>query len=790
MGTNKIRGVLLAGVAVSTLVGEAAYADLSGKFLEEVVVTAQRRSESLQDTPIAITALDSNAMEMRGITNIQDAITGAPNVDFNTGDPGAGATNAQIYIRGIGQNDFIITTDPGVGIYIDNVFYPRTTGGLLDLADIERVEVLRGPQGALYGRNTIGGAINITTKAPSDEFEGMVDATYGSFDHVAVRGMINVPVSEQLAVRASTSYKQADGFVDRVIAGDTLGGYDSLAGRLRALWTVNDRLSLDVAVDGTRARNDASPQYLAQFVQTDNLVPLYLAPFVTPVVNRPSSADGSAAVDAYIDQYGRLPVLVNSDTPRVSHGTGPNVSDLDSWGVSAVLSYDLNDRMQLKSITGYREMDAYFGQDGDNTPYQYIQTLNDVDDKSFSQELQFSGTALGDRLKFVSGLYYFHEKATDFNQVRLLSGLYDGLESLPAAIIPLAPVACPAPLPAPCAGGAGNPINALLDLDFDATNQIKTNSYAAFGHFTYDVTDDLAAVVGLRYTRDEKSYFLAHTRFNSGVPIIAPTTVDRADENLSPKFGVNYKLGDRTLSYASVSRGFKSGGFNGRPTTEAEVSSFGPEFVWTYELGLKTEFLDRRVRLNSALFWNDYSDIQLSSYNADQTGNLVLVVENAGKARLRGFEVEYSVLPAEGWLVDGSVAYLDAEYRYVNPGATVTLDHMLPRAPEWMLSAGVSYSFDITDDLAATFRGDWRYRSSVYNNPENTQTLKDPGLHLLDLRLSVASHSTGWEVAVFGKNLTDERYITGGLQALSSFGEVAATMGRPREWGVTVKKTF
>ena len=781
---------LLTGVCVSTLGSGVSFAKSDDNGLEEIMVTAQRRTENLQRTPIAITALDSEALERRGIANIQEAITGMPNVDLNTGDPGGGSTNAQIYIRGIGQNDFIIVTDPGVGIYIDNVYYARTTGGLLDLADIQRVEVLRGPQGALYGRNTIGGAINITTMAPTSDFGGMVDASYGSYNHVAVRGMVNIPVAEGLAVRASTSFKRADGFVHRVVAGDRLGGYDSLAGRLRALWTVNDRLTVDIAVDATRARNDGSPQYLAKFVQTGNLVPLYMAPFVTPVINRPASAAGSAAVDSYIAQHGRLPVLVNSNDPYTSYGTGPNVSNLDTWGLSAQLTYKLSDDLQIKSITGYRKMSAYFGQDGDNTPYQYIQTLDDVNDKTFSQELQFSGSTLNNRLKFVSGLYYFNEAATDQNNVRLLSGLYGGLESLPAAIIPLGPVTCPAALPAPCAGGAGNPVNTSLDLDFFAYNHINTDSYAAFAHVTYDLTDAFSAVVGLRYTRDEKTYFLHHTRFNSGVDIIPPTTVSRADKNVSPKFGLNYQINDQTMTYVSATRGFKSGGFNGRPTTESAVSSFGPEYVWTYELGLKTEFLDRHVRLNSALFWNDYKDIQLSIYSADNTGNLVLLVENAGKARMRGFEIESSVLPAKGWLIDASLAYLDAKYTALNSGATIPLDNKLARSPKWMASAGVSYSFLLTGDLQATIRGDWHYRSSLFNNPENTPELKSPGLHLFDARVTLASEKTGLQITVYGKNITDQRYITGGLQALSSFGEVAATLGRPREWGVTMKKTF
>lgn len=768
----------------------AAWAQPVEGALEEIIVTAQRRAERLQETPIAITALDAEALRARGLADIRDVGAIAPNVDisFNT-NSGGGTSNAAIYIRGIGQRDFLITTDPGVGIYIDGVFFPRSTGALLDLVDIGQVEILRGPQGTLYGRNTIGGAINITTPEPGQDLTGRTELTYGSFDHYEVKQSLNFPGSEKFAVRVSGAYKTADGYVKRVIAEDTLGGYDTLVGRLRATAHPSDKLTVDFTVDGTRKRDDSAAQYNVQFVQTGNLVPLYLAPFITPVINRPTSATGSAAVNAYIATYGRQPVLVNSNNPRVSFATGPNVSDIDMWGAAGTIAYAASDALELKSITGYREFDATFGRDGDNTPYQYIQTLNNVDHKQFSEELQVNGSGMDDRLKVVSGLYYFHERAIDTNQVRLASGLFNGLESLPAAIIPLAPVACPAPLPAPCAGGKGNPVNIGLDLDFSIYNRISTNSYAAFAHATYDFSDVVSGVAGLRYTEDKKTYFLKHDRVNAGVPIIPGTTVKRSDDNLSPKVGLNFKIDENTLTYASISRGFKSGGFNGRPTTTAEVSSFGPEKVLTYEVGLKTDILDQRMRLNVAGFWNDYTDMQLNRVSADSTGNLVLVVENAGDARVRGLEMEYSIRPAGGLMIDGSVGYLDAEFRKIATGASVTLNSKLEKTPTWTVTTGVGYTFT-TGSLITTLRGDWRYRAKTYNDADNTASIVQPGYSVFDVRLTVEHEDNGWSLAAYGKNVSDKRYIENGIAALSSFGEVEATLARPREWGVTAGYKF
>ena len=798
MKSSAYKAMLNGGICLSVLVAGSAFAqtaaDTAGDRLavEDIVVTAQRRVERLQDTPIAVTALDNSALEERGLTNMQEALSGIPSLTFSTGDPTGGSTSANIYIRGIGQNDFIITTDPGVGVYIDGVFYPRTTGGLLDLSDIARVEILRGPQGTLYGRNTIGGAINITTVEPdTSEVSGMVEVAFGRFDHVSLRSSINLPISNNFAVRASGAYKRADGFVDRVIAGDKLGGYDSLVGRLRGLWEASDRLTVDFAVDATRTRNDSSPTYITEFVQTGNLAPLYLAPFVMPVIERPSSAAGSAAVDDYIARYGRLPVLENKDNRYVSHSTGPNVSNLDSWGTSMTLRYDLTEELKLSTISGYREMVARFGFDATNSPYQYTQSLNDVDSKSFTQEIQISGSVFEDKLNFVTGLYYFYEKATDSNQVRLASGLYDSLESLPAAVVPLDPaIVCPAPFPAPCLGGAGNPFNTAFDLDFHDFNRMITNSYAAFGQATFNLNDSLSVVGGLRYTRDEKEYYLAHQRINSGVYKVAPTTTDRADSSLSPKVGINYKIDNRKLLYVSASRGFKSGGFNGRPTTLAEVSAFGPERVWTYEMGLKSDLFDRRLRLNTAMFWNDYTDIQINQFSADTSGNLVLLVENAGKARMRGLELEYTFVATENLTIDGALSYIDAEYTHLNPGVSVGINNKLPQTPTWTAKTGFIYNVGLSDNWSLGLRGDWRYRSAVYNNAENTASLKAPGLHLFDARVMFTEDDAGLELAAYVKNLTNRQYITGGLQVLASFGQAAATMGRPREWGVLIKKTF
>ena len=759
--------------------------------LQEIVVTATRRAQRLQDTPIAITVLDAKSLAASGAADLGDVARIAPNVDLSAGGGGSGGSfNTQAYIRGIGQSDFLLTTDPGVGVYIDGVFFPRATGGLLDLLDVARVEVLRGPQGTLFGRNTIGGAISVVTARPMGEFGGHVEASIGQYARRELKASVDVPMSDAVQTRISMAYKKADGFVDRILVGDKLGGVDSLVARARTTWQITPAVELDVSIDGTRKRDNSVAQFTPQVQTAGNLYPLW-AGVGQPVINRPAGASG---IDAFLAATGNAGAVANPATPFQSTATGPNQSDLDMAGLAATLTWDISRSLQFKSISAWRGFDSRFGRDGDNSPVQYIATDNTIEQRQFSQELQLLGTSFDNRLRWVGGLYFFNERASDRNAVKLASGLFSGLEALPGAFVALAPgVTCPPPpgVPAPCAGGAGNPINALFDLDFDVFNRIKTKSYAGFVHSTFAAAERWDVVLGARYTSDDKEYFLAHNRVNAGVPLIPPTTVTRSDNNFSPKVGLNYKAASGTLLYASFGKGFKSGGFNGRPTTQAEVQSFGPEEVTSFELGSKSEFLDRRVRVNAALFSNKYRDIQLSSVQADATNNLVLVIENAGTAKMNGAELEVQARPSTAWQLDMSVGYLDARFTSLKPGASVTLDSKLPRTPRWTAAIGSAYTLGLdASGLQLTLRANASFRSQSFTNTENTPELTQPAYTLVSARALLTRQGAPWSLTAHVTNLADKRYIVGGIQALSSFGSVESVLGRPREWGLSYGYTF
>lgn len=759
------RATLYLAIASSLLATSPLALGQSELVIEEITVTARKRSESLQNVPIAISAFTGDMLEAKGATNIEQVSRHVPNLNISSGNSGSGsAANTSIYLRGVGQIDFLLTTDPGVGLYIDNVYFARAQGTNMDLVDVQTIEVLRGPQGTLFGKNTIGGAVVINSSRPSEEFGGRLQLTVGDYDRIEGKASVDVPITDNLLSRFSVIAKTQDGYADRSIGG-RLGDQEVLGGRATFEYAPSDQGNFTLILDSIE--RDATSAVTAAFSYdpTAPLAGLWTA-LVAPSVG--------------VEQ----PVVVNKNDPFNSDATGPNVDDVDSWGGSFTANWDF-DAFSLKSITAYREMDTEFARDGDNSPAQYIQTHNTGTQDQFSQEIQFLGTAFDDRMDWVFGAYYFEETADDQNDVRLASGLYDALESLPSQ---LSGTSCGEPWVAP--GCAGNPINIGLDLDFDVNNKVENESIALFFHSTYAITESLNITGGIRYLEEEKEYELFHDRVNAGVPIIPLTTVNDDWSEILPLLTLDYRLNDESMIYASISEGFKSGGFNGRPTTTAAVDSYDPESVISYEVGYKADLAQGLVRLNTAIFLYDYDDIQLSSNRADSTGNLVLVTENGGTATIQGLEVDLTVQPAERWNIVAGFGYLDAEYDDLNDGVSISKNDDLPYTPEFTGNLGVAYSLPLFDGYLMTLRADVSYRASHYVDVENSEDIKTDGLTLVNTRLTVTSDSDKWELAVFATNLTDEEYHLAGLATSDSFGHVEATMGAPIEWGALLSYRF
>jgi iron complex outermembrane receptor protein len=753
--------------------------------IEEVIVTAQRREQYLQDTPVSVTVLSGEDLTSRMAGNLANVGDFVPNLDFSTATQSSRSSFVSaVFIRGVGQTDFIVTSDPAVGIYVDGIYYGRTTGGVVDLLDIARVEVLRGPQGTLFGKNTIGGALNVVSEEPDEEFGGVAELTYGRFDLVKFRGTVNVPLADNLFGRVAISTKNSNGYgkqLDFATGEETakLGKDDSIAGRARLRWLPTDSMEANLAFDYTRVREPQVPDDIQAINPAAGLMGLWNA-----LVGFPS---GQPYTPAYLtpDDY-------------TSYATGPNISELDLWGASLTLDWELGPH-HLKSITAYRDMESLFSNDGDGSPTRNLGSDGvDLDQDQFSQELQLFGKSFDDRLDWLAGLYYFEESALEITSAYVNPGIFQALEALPVLIGPTGPLGpCPPPpvvatLPTPGPlGCAGNPNNIPLDLDFHGTNDIEVTSYSAFGHANFALTDRWGVTAGLRYTHEEKTHDLEYMRLNSGF-IIAPagTRTKNSWDAWTPKAGLEFRPTDNLMLYGSVSRGFRSGGFNGRPFFRESVLAYDPEYLWSYELGVKSDWFDRRLVANASVFFNDYTDVQLTSNRATADGNVAIFTENGGEAEFKGFEIELQARPIERLDLIAGIGYVDAEFTKLNPGVTVTLDTVFPKAPKWDGNFSAQYTLPAGNIGTLSLRGDYAYRSRYYNDTANTPGLVQDAFGLVNARIALEGSSQAWELAVFGTNLTDEHYITGGVGGLAAIGFNEVQYARPREWGVALTYRF
>ncbi|MFC7048683.1 TonB-dependent receptor [Emcibacter nanhaiensis] len=779
---NMTKGGLFATAAVLPFVTGVSLASVAqaaeetadrAMVLEEITVTARKRSETLQDTPVSVTAFTGNNMEARGFTDVSQISDFTPNVQFDSTAPLSGGSNAAtIFIRGVGQTDFNHNVDPGVGVYIDGVYLARSVGSVLGLLDVERIEVLRGPQGTLFGKNTIGGAVNVTTRKPGGEFEGKLNATYGRFDRFQINGMINIPLNEdKLALRLSGSTESQDAIAYRA-DGVGLGGKNNDGARATLYWDASDNLDVTLSADYTTADEDSPVESLLGINPAAQLIILNNA-FV--------ATDPSGIFD---DRF----VIDSLDVGGVmDNGTSEMVgSRYEIYGLSMTLNWNVAG-IDVKSITAYRNMDMSFGRDADHSPLVIQGTSNDIEHDQFSQEFNLTGTALDDKLDWLLGALYFEEQSYNYSIVPIVPGLFQnpGLEAM-ALSLPDGPDKTM--LLGIVNGGASG----------GGPDSIDNKSYAAFLHTSYHFTDEFTLTAGLRYTHEKKyvdvksSFYQLLELLPEGAPVpdafrlLTDTDDEKEFDNLSLHLNLEYRWNDDVLTYLSYSEGFKSGGFNARYLSPRPAPiSFDEEEVTTYEFGVKSELLEHRLRLNIAAFYSDYTNIQVS---AVQNGEPF--TQNAASATIKGFELEFTALPMENLTLMGGIGYLDAGYDSLDPGTLVTLDDMFVDTPEWSVNVAAEYTVPLGDTAELVFRGDYSYRSKFANDATNTPQLIQDGYGLLNGGITLDFVEKGLSVTAYGRNLTDEHYIMSGWADIGSIGLIDGTWGRPREWGVTVNYNF
>jgi len=714
--------------------------------LEPIIVTAERRETSLQTTPISVTALNADALEVRGVTDISDLAKYTPNMTFITSTGASGSRTAFVFLRGIGQSQVFLQNDPGVGTYIDGVYLGRTQGSVQEVLDLERVEILRGPQGTLYGRNTIGGAINLVSRKPdaAPGFEGSVEA--GNFGAIKVRARANGPLADTLSASLSVAYLKHDGYVEAksnplcpTCTSEDLSGEDSISGRLALRWKPSEDLTIDLTADAAK-RDDRSIGRRFAFYD--------------------AAADQQGYTFAVQRKLGVPPgAFVNTDIN--THNS--NIAGFDKqevWGLSLTGTWDLGGAT-FKSITAYRELSVGSPSDGDGSPLMLqAARVAQIDQDQLSQEFQLTGTSFDDRFNWTVGLFGYREDATS-NLVQYRRFAERGI------FVPF-----PVPTVIDCYDRS-RPLTSCPDQD-PTPSALKVRNYAGYAHLSYEVTDQLSITGGLRYSWEKKEF--VGTDF-FGLPL----ALTDSWTSTTPKVGIDFQATPEVMVYGSYSEGFKSGSIN-NGNDPLIPTSVRPETVKAYELGVKSQWFDNRLRINAAIFRSDYRDQQLQV----STSNFTFAFINVSRSRISGGELEFVARPFSGLTIDGGIGYLRTEITKVGIATpAVRQGARLVQVPEWTVNLGATQIVPIGEMGDLTLRVDYSFTDTRENDYVNHPNVRVGSYSLVNLRATYAPSGSNWEFGVYGANILDEEYEVARTSIDPAWFAVAVD-GAPRTYGVRI----
>ena len=703
--------------------------------LEEIVVTAQKREQNLQDVPVAITAISGDAFQQLGFQEPHDIFTQAPNVMYN--DEG---TIPQFNVRGIQLFDFGDGNEPPVGFYVDEIYFGTMAGQTAGLFDLERVEILRGPQGTLYGRNTTGGLVHFISRKPSEQFEASASFQYGSYDQLIFEGGVGGPISDRVRARVAFKYHEDDGWQDNDFTGTDFAVTDSLAGRAMLDIDLTDNFNVLFNIHGG---------------DIDNVTQGYgMMGLLDPVTFGPCSTDAARAGNC-VNAVG-LPSTL--DLKKSNTELSTLVEDIDTAGGYIKLTWDIGE-MELVSITGYETVEKYFEEDADASTAPVTSNLSivtggavpleipaflakyTVDSEQVTQEVRLSGSS--EKTDWVAGFFYYYDDKDqlDFNNPQVTAAL----------------------------GGT---------LGLDNESLLESESWAVFAQGDYDFTDQWGITAGIRYTEETKDLVITNDRQD-------PAFTDSEDIDTSKvtfKGGLNWRPNEDTLVYASVSRGFKSGAFKTTFATPGLAAPTAEEELTNYELGLKTEFAGGRMRLNAALFYSDYEDFQVQTVTT-VNGVPGSVLSNAGDVEITGFEVETVIAPTEYLELMLGAGWIDGEVDSENP---LFDNNELALAPEISLNGlgTLTLPFDLNGGnikLSSSFS----YFDKHFILPENQDTIVQDSYVLWNARVRFAVRSERYFIEGFVDNILDEEYSVGAF-SVGDFAYNAFIWGKPRWAGVRI----
>ena len=797
--------------------------------LEEIVVTAQFRAQNLQETPIAITAVNAEMLDARGQTNIAQVAAQAPNVSLRP-QPQNGGSGLIAFIRGVGQVDFNYALDPGVGVYIDDVYIPTLSSSLLELIDLDRIEILRGPQGTLAGKNSIGGAIKLFSAKPRGDNTGSLRASYGEFNETSLRGMADIKLTDGMSLRVSGMSRSRDGYVGMLDYGQThpnsnvaqtntrgngnadyttMGGQSIDAGRAAFRFTPNDDLEINISADFTHEQSEAIPTIL---IAAGAIAPAGTV-FNPKSVGASNSAgnpwlkgkDGKAvnvscafvpAGPYSCDTGGNL---LGWDPEFVSYsnfmdGMSPTTqapykpyfalpqTNFEGSGVHGQVNYKINKDFEVVYIGSYREYNSQFGQDQDATPIPVAQLDNELTHHAFTSEVRLNMKSPNGYVDGTVGYFYLKQKGTYTARVDL------------------------------------NYVGPTIDF-LHGPDGTPSNTKAVFATGTIHPTDAMSFTAGVRYTKDAKDYTYFRSNPDSsiinpglcfsnpaaGSVVAYPNCILAGIYNVTGSFRGNrtdwrvvgdYRFTDNVMGYASVSTGFKGGGVNPRPFVADQRLSFNPETLKTYEVGFKADLFDRTLRLNGAVFMNEYNDIILGKAVCPESSlpTPCLRPSNIGASDVDGFELEATYFPADGLSIDASISSLNFEYTSALdklgnlnntgiPGSGIT-----PYTPELSYSIGIQYDQPISSG-EISYRFDGSYQGEVFTNAENTSWAKIDGRFLANARVTWANKD-GWRLGLEIQNLFDKYYFQSVSDVTTGLGLVTGVPGLPRTWAVSVERKF
>lgn len=696
--------------------------------LSEIVVTASRRETNVQDTPIAITAIGGDALTKLGVTDPRQLSGLAPNLNV---DQGLGNGQIHIAIRGQASTSFGLEASSPAALYIDDIFQPFQFGTGTQLFDLNRVEVLRGPQGTLFGKNTTAGSLNFYSQAPVFKDEGYftVDLGGGDFGKYAVEGAFNKAITDDFAIRTSGRVEHRDDYVDNLTDGTKLGHYDNYSGRIQFQWNPGADTKINLKLFGTKNKGDA---------------PIYISNGLS------GNPCGSGLEPYYLcDAEGQPGAVSNSS--RKTYSPVPTYENYDNYGATLRIEQAFGD-YALTSVSNIQKGHYAVATNDDGLPGDFFHSRQDSDVWQMSQEFRLATPATSP-FRAIIGLY----------------GQYDQIRSLQSSIASDIDI-------------VSDPFNAFYEYAQLNGGTTRHTTVASFLSATYDVTDKLSVIGGLRYTYERVALRDSVAIDMFGGPGRDITNdyfdFDYALSQYDPSYGdvtepfdgatsfrkltwdatVNYKFTDDVLAYAKVGTGFRSGGFFPAPDGAAsEYVTLRPETVTSYEAGLKTEMLNHKLRINTAAYLVDYKNMQVQSANQSGSG---LGFANAGSARIKGLEVEVEAAPAAGLTITLSGGYNDGTYRkfftLIDSEMTDLSGSMLPYSAKWTAAAGFNYEVAVSERNSVSLSSNWTYRSRIFFDSTADDLVSDPSRIMGGARIGFGATDRGWEVAAYVNNVLNE----------------------------------